>query len=543
MTRFPSGRRAVLGAALAGAALGAALLPAALHAQAADTAKRAVKPRTMYEDLQMFSGVLNQIRVNHPDSVDTHALIMAAIQGMIHAQDPHSYVIQAVRYNPEKEKLYREGKAYPIPISFEDYGGAFVVVSVEPGTAASRLDILPGDELVQIDGQPITAESAYELAVQLAGQKNTSAKLTFERRRSDGTRATLAREVKRERTGEATAVPVAFMLDPQTGYARITTFMNDKVADDLHDALGGLEKQGMKRLVLDIRDNGGGSVDQAAQVAGEFLPKGAVVHMMQTKKKTDMPDTLRVERSFFSREKRYPLVLLVNAGSASASELLAGALQDHDRALIVGHTTFGKSLVMSPFFLPDGSIYFMVMGLGKTPCGRVVQRQYRGVRLRDYWRLAGKDLDVAGRPSCRTDGGRTVYGGGGIYPDVVLDPPEPTPVWLARVYEESLPLKWIAGHLSANPTAYPSLDALAANPTLPAATLADFRRFATSQSVTIPDGADADRRLTTALLEQIAFAKWNTAGVYRIEAVLDPEVKAGAAAFDKAAAILVAGGK
>ena len=531
-----SGRRAAAFAALL-------LAPALLGAQGADSTKRAVKPRTMYEDLQMFSGVLNQIRVNHPDSVDTHALIMAAIRGMVQAQDPHSWVVQAVRFNPEKEKLYREGRLYPVPINFEEMGGAFVVVSVEPGTAAARMDILPGDELVEIDGQPITAESSFELDVQLSGEKRSTARLTLERRRTDGTLATLVREVKRERTDEATAVPVAFMLDAQTGYARITTFANSKVADDLHDALGRLEKQGMKRLVLDIRDNGGGSVDQAAAVAGEFLPKGAIVYMSQTKKKSDLPDTARVERSFFSHEKRYPMVLLVNKGSASASELLAGALQDHDRALIVGHTSFGKSLVMSAFYLPDGSYYEMVFGLMKTPCGRIIQRQYRGMRIRDYYRLAGKDRDVAGRPSCRTDGGRTVYGGGGIYPDVVLDPPEPTPVWLARVYEESLPLKWIAGHLSANPAAYPSLDALAANPTLPAATLADFRKFATSQSVTIPEGADADRRLTTALIEQIAFAKWNTAGVYRIEAVTDPEVKAGAAAFDKAAAILVAGGK
>ena len=153
-----SGRRAAAFAALL-------LAPALLGAQGADSTKRAVKPRTMYEDLQMFSGVLNQIRVNHPDSVDTHALIMAAIRGMVQAQDPHSWVVQAVRFNPEKEKLYREGRLYPVPINFEEMGGAFVVVSVEPGTAAARMDILPGDELVEIDGQPITAESSFELDV------------------------------------------------------------------------------------------------------------------------------------------------------------------------------------------------------------------------------------------------------------------------------------------------------------------------------------------------------------------------------------------
>ena len=122
---------------------------------------------------------------------------------------------------------------------------------------------------------------------------------------------------------------------------------------------------------------------------------------------------------------------------------------------------------------------------------------------------------------------------------MVLDRPEPTPAWLARVEEESLPLKWIAGHLSANPAAYPSLDALVAAPAMAPGALADFRKFAAAQQVPIPDGADADRRLTRTLLEQVAYAKWGDAGRYRLSATLDPEITAGVQAFDKAAAILV----
>lgn len=502
-----------------------------------DSSGRAVRARTMYEDLQMFSGVLNQIRVNHPDSVDTHELIMAAIRGMVQAQDPHSWVVTSVRFNPEKEKAYRAGKLYPVPVDFATEGGSFVVVGTSPGSQASRADILPGDELIAVDNLPVTAESPFELSVAMAGQKNSTVKLVLERRRSDGTLVQVVREVKRERVEESTAVPAAFMLDPQTGYIRITTFSNMKVADDLHDALGRLEKQGMKRLLLDIRGNGGGSVDEAAQIAGEFLPSGSIVYMTQTRKKTEMKDTVRVRRSFFSREKRYPIVLMVNRASASASELLAGALQDHDRALVVGHTSFGKSLVMSAFYLPDGSYYEMVFGLLKTPCGRIIQRQYRGMRTREYFRLAGKDRDVSGRPSCKTAGGRVVYGGGGIYPDVVFPEPEPTPVWVAKLYEESVPLKWIGGHLSASGAAYTSAEALAANPTVPPAVLSDFRKFATEQGVAIPTGDEADRRLTRIIVREVAQAKWGDAGLYRIQAVLDPEVRLGVAAFEKAAAL------
>ena len=127
-----------------------------------------VRPRTAYEDLQMFGQVLNQIRVNHPDSVDTHDLLMAAIAGMVHAADPHSFVIPAMRLQPGKEQQMREGKLVPVPIDFVFVGGAPVVVSVAAGTAASRLDVLPGDELVAVDGKNVVAESAPELDIVLA---------------------------------------------------------------------------------------------------------------------------------------------------------------------------------------------------------------------------------------------------------------------------------------------------------------------------------------------------------------------------------------
>ncbi|MGH7568995.1 MAG: S41 family peptidase [Gemmatimonadales bacterium] len=498
-----------------------------------------LRKRTAYEDLQMFSQVLNQIRLNHPDSIDGHDLFMAAIEGMVHAADPHSYVVASTRLAPEKETAWRAGKLYPVPVDFAFVGGSPVVVGVTPGSAASKLDILPGDELIAVDSLPVTAQSAMELDIGLSGSKGSTVTLTLQRRRLDGSLVTLKRAVKRERVDETTAVPVAVMLDRETGYVRITTFANAKTADDLHDALGRLEKLGMKRLVLDLRDNGGGIVDQAADAAGEFLPKGAVIYTADYRKKDkDDRDTIKVKRSFWSREKRYPLVVMINSGTASAAELMAGALQDHDRAIIVGQASFGKALLMRFFPMPDGSYIMMVSGHVKTPCGRVVQRQYRGVTRRDYFRLAGAERDTASRPSCRTAAGRTVYGGGGVYPDVVFPEPEPQPLWLARVWEDDLPLKWIGGYLMAAGAAYPSLDVLAGNPVLPPQALTDFRAFAQSQGVTIPSEGDA--RLERMLLRRIALAKWGDEGYFRLAAVLDPAVKDAGRQFDRAAAILAA---
>ena len=484
----------------------------------------------------MFSQVLNQIRVNHPDSLDMHELFMAAIEGMIHAADPHSFVIPAVRLNPAKAAAYRDGKLYPVPVNFRYIDDAPVVVSVEPGSKAAEQDILVGDELVAVDGKSVDATSAFELEIGLAGAKNAPVTLSFERRRIDGSLAKLERVVRRERVDDATAVPAAFMLDQQTGYVRITTFVNDKVADDMHDALGRLEKQGMQRVIIDLRDNGGGRVDQAAHIAGEFLPKGAIVYTAEGRK-VDVTDTSRVSRSFWRSEKRYPIVLLVNEGTASASELVAGALQDHDRALIVGTPTFGKSLLMAGFPMSDGSVIELVIGHVRTPCGRVIQRQYHSISRRDYYRMAGADRDTVGRPSCKTDQGRVVYGGGGIYPDVRLAE-EPQPLWVARVRENDLALKWIGGYVSANAGVPATLDALAANPSLPVAVVGEFRSFATQQGVAIPAGDDVDVELQRMLTRALARAKFGESGYYRVAALLDPTVRRAAQQFDRASAIL-----
>jgi carboxyl-terminal processing protease len=526
-------------------AIGASTLLLVLSMSAAQAQKTTapdtavIRKRTTYEDLQMFSQVLNQIRVNHPDSVDSHELLMAAIQGMVHAADPHSFVIPYVRLSPAREQALKDGKLIPIPVDFEYRSGAPIVSAVAPGTAAAHQDILPGDELVAVDGKPATAESADELGVMLSGEKGSSTTLTFERLRADGTLARVDRIVKREKIGEATAVPSVFMLDPAAGigYVRITSFMNEKVGDDLHDALGRLEGRGMKQLILDLRDNGGGSVAEAAHVAGEFLPKGTIVYTSEGRK-TAETDTGRVSRSFWKSERHYPIVLLVNSGTASASELVAGALQDHDRALIVGHTTFGKSLLMRGFPMADGSIIELVVGHVRTPCGRIVQRQYHGVSRHDYYRLAGADRDTAGRPSCKTDGGRTVYGGGGIYPDIRLaDAPE-APGWLARASEDDLLLKWTGAWVTANAAAFASLDALAATPSLPAAAIADFRAFAAKDGITIPSDADTDAMLQRVLVRTVAATKWGDEGYYRLAAVTSPEVATARGAFGRAQSIL-----
>lgn len=511
-----------------------AALPLPVSAQ--DSLRAGLRKRTIAEDLQLFSQVLNQIRVNHPDSLDTHDLLMSAIEGLVSGADPHSYVIPAARLDSAKDAALRSGKLAPIPIEFRYAGGAPLVAAVAPGSKAMSLDILPGDELVAANGKPIAATSADELEIALAGQTNTSATLMFRRRRPDGSVVRLERAVMRQRPSDISAVPVATLLTNNTGYIRVTTFMGDKVADDLHAGLGQLEKAGMQKLILDLRGNGGGRVDEARRIAAEFLPRGAIIYTAEGRKQ-EVNDTARVSRVFWTSERRYPIVLLVNEGTASASELVAGALQDHDRALIVGRTTFGKSLLMQTFPLTDGSRMALVIGRLKTPCGRVIQRQYRGTSRSEYYSEAGQAGAESNRVSCKTDRGRVVYGGGGIVPDIVL-PATTTPDWLARASEHGLLATWVAGYLSEAGTTLPSIDALAASPTLPPNAVASFRAYAESSHVPIPADTASASMLSKALILQIAFAKFGETGYYRLVALTDPAVDEAIRAFDQANALL-----
>ena len=347
---------------------------------AQDQAARPVRARTLAEDLQLFSQVMNQIRVNHPDSVDSHAILMSAIEGLVRAVDPHSYVIPSVRFDSSRQRALEEGKLAPVPIAFTYIGRVPSVVSIGPGTNAAKQDIAVGDELIAIDGSPVRRGVGGRVdadARREEGEHGDAAVRSPAARWIDGHART--RGEARVRRRDDARFRSRSMLDATTGYVRITTFNNDKVDEDMRDALARLEREGMRRLILDLRDNGGGLVDEASNVAGEFLPRGLTVYTTEGRRES-LRKVYKVPRSFWRRERSFPLVVLVNRGTASASELLAGALQDHDRALIVGRPTFGKALLMQGVPLSDGSMMMLVIGRARTPCGRIVQRQYRGVR-------------------------------------------------------------------------------------------------------------------------------------------------------------------
>jgi len=281
------------------------------------------------------------------------------------------------------------------------------IISPIEGTPAYRLGIRAGDIIADIDGKTTENMNIDDVVDLLRGPQGTQVTITIRRH---GVAGSLSFAIKREVIPE-TSVRYGFMLDKDTGYIRITDF-NRTTSQELSDQLADLKTKGMARLVLDLRDNPGGVMEQAVEVADQFLKAGQMVVFTRGRDPSSF-----LEYRTPSKRAGYdmPLIVLVNPGSASASEIVAGALQDHDRAVIIGETTFGKGLVQTVYELSLASALALTTARYYTPSGRCIQRDYSN--LADYYRGVN---GAAKTEEFKTDAGRKVYGGGGITPDVAV---------------------------------------------------------------------------------------------------------------------------
>ena len=468
--------------------------------------------RSNYEELQTFSGVLNHIRINYVDSVPYARLVRAAIHGVLRSLDPHS------RFEPrtevERAAAIARGDLGTVGIALEDVDGVATVLAVAPDGPADRKGVLPGDRLVAMDDSTVTGRDAETLSLRMAGKSGSRVKLAFER----GPRLEPRRyevTVKRDDIKE-TSVGTTQMLDAVTGYARLAQFAPE-AADELEKAVNRLRRSGARQLILDLRGNPGGIVTASVEVASLFLPKATVV--FRTRGRKSAVDTTFVTR----RDGRFvemPLVVLIDEGSASASEALAGSLQDHDRALLVGRRTFGKALMQGPFVLPGGDIVWLTIGRVLTPNGRFIQRHYAGLAVEQYYGLAGKggtERDTA--EVFRTDAGREVRGGGGIRPDLevtaVLDPPAWHAVAADSGFEEAV-ADSLAYTLPASPA---GREAWLSTPERWRNELLDpyLQRVRARLAVTAPDDPALGMALARRLAARVALVRW---GVEAREALL-----------------------
>lgn len=411
------GARRFLPAGLALVTTAAALGPAA--AQRADTTREP----TPYEQLQLFSNVLNQIRANYIDSVTYEALVRAAIDGMLHALDPHSQFMPRAEW--ERLDAFEHGDLPGVGLELEQEDSLVTVLGVTPGGPAAKAGIQPGDRITTVNDTVVAGLRATEVALRLTGPKGSSVALLVERgSRLDPQRMSV---VLKRRSVKPPPTTISGMADSITGYVWLAWF-GPKAPVEVPSAVRGLRRRGARQLILDLRDNPGGIAQAALDIAALFLPKGTLVFRTKGRKADANKDYVSPRDGDLLK---MPLIVLINEHSASASEALTGSLQDHDRALIVGRRSFGKALVQTGFLLmPAGDMVMLTIAHVLTPSGRFIQRRYQGVGYRQYVSLAGKAGAVEDTVAVyHTDRGREVRGGGGIVPDVSIPAPTELPIW------------------------------------------------------------------------------------------------------------------
>ncbi len=366
----------------------------------------------LQDSVKSFTRVLSVVERNYADPVDVDKSIYdGAIPGMLHVLDPHSNF-----FDPQQYALFREeqeGKYYGVGMTVAPRENQTVVLAPFMASPAAKAGIRPGDTILQVDGKNCTGLTTTQVADMLKGAKGTTVHISLGR---EGWEKPIEVTVVRDEIPRP-GVEFSEMVKPGIGYVRVSTF-NETTDSDLAEALKQLNFSKLDGLIIDLRNNGGGLLNQAVGMADMFLDKNEIVVS---------------HRGRSSPERRYyavrgnqgievPLIVLVNGQSASASEIVSGAIQDHDRGLIVGEVSFGKGLVQTQFPLSEDTALLLTTARYYTPSGRLIQRDYKNVTLYDYH----YNPKPPQKPEVKlTDGGRQVFGGGGITPDQTIAMPKP----------------------------------------------------------------------------------------------------------------------
>ena len=332
------------------------------------------------------------------------------IPGMLHALDPHSNFIKPQEYKEMMRK--QQAHYYGVGMQITIDGPKVVVMEPFPGSPAANADLRRGDWIVAVDGKDTNGMDTQQVADMLRGPRGTQVKVSVKR---EGATEPYTPTVTRDAI--ETSVVDCYWIKPGVAYLGVSSFEASNIEHDVQAGLKALDESKVNSLILDLRDNLGGLVNEAVFLAGRFLRDGQVV--VSQHGRVDADQTYKAKaKDPKDPALKYPMVVLVNRNSASASEIVSGALQDHDRALIMGETTFGKGLVQAQFQLQDGSALLLTIAHYYTPSGRLIQRDYSHSSMLEYYTARPKGDGPAATDDIKaTDSGRKVYGGGGITPD------------------------------------------------------------------------------------------------------------------------------
>ena len=368
-------------------------------------------------NLDLFTQILYLVQNHYVEQPDNEKLMRGAIDGMLRTLDPHSVYLPPARAQRMDEEFHAEYSG--IGIQFDIRDGVITVISPLEGTPAYHLGVRAGDQIVEIDGKPVpktvTNDDVFKA---LRGPSGSTVQITIAREEEP---QPIHYTIERAKI-PIESIPYAYMVRPGIGYVRIIRFAQT-TGDELEKALTKLRAQGMKSLVLDLRSNSGGLLSQAVDVLDQIIPQNKKVVYTRGRISSANADYYTSDRQ---KQLTGPLVVLIDHGSASASEIVAGAIQDLDRGIVAGTNSFGKGLVQNQLNLSDGSKLLLTIAKYYTPSGRLIQRDYSKTTDQSdyvnaaYQQDAPSDSALSTMPKFKTAGGRVVYGGGGILPDVVI---------------------------------------------------------------------------------------------------------------------------
>jgi carboxyl-terminal processing protease len=455
------------------------------------------------ESLRVFTQVYDLVEQNYAEPVNPDkAIYSGAIPGMLRVLDPHSNF-----FDPKSYSLLREeqrGKYYGVGMQVGPRNNKVIVIAPFVGTPAYRAGIRPGDVIIAVDGRPTDNLTTSEVAEMLKGPKGTTVRITILR---EGAERPLDFTVIRDEIPRA-SVDLQFTIRPGIGYMHVSGF-NETTEHEVADALDSFGE--LKGLILDLRQNPGGLLSEGVGVADKFLKKGQVI--VSHHGRSSAEKTYKAAKGNGGRE--YPLVVLVNRGTASAAEIVAGAIQDHDRGLIVGETTFGKGLVQTVYPLSENTGLALTTAKYYTPSGRLIQREYTGISLYDYYYSKsdgnnGKDIKL-------TASGRTVYGGGGIAPDVKIAVPKSTRL------QDSLLQHYAFFNFAKH---YLIGRHVAKNFVVDDQVMMDFRKFLDGQKVTYSEAEllEANDWVRANIRSELFIAEFGQQEGLRVRAESDPQV-------------------
>ncbi len=394
--------------------------------------------------MKEYSDLLATARAWYADDLGSEKLVYASISGMLDTLDPHSNFLEPEEYGAMQEK--QRGSFYGLGIIISKRNGKVTVITPVEGSPAQKLGIRAGDIIDLVEGEPIDDLPIDAVVKKLKGPKGTKVNVTIVR---PGLGEPLQMTVTRAEI-PTNSVSFAFMVEPEVGYIRLKDFTHTS-APEIAEAWAKLEKQGMKKLVFDLRANPGGLLDQAIAVSDFFLRKGEKVVATRGRQAGSEQVFTAPGRN---TKARIPVVVLVNKGSASAAEIVAGAIQDQDRGLVAGTTSWGKGLVQSVYTLSDGAGLALTTAKYYTPSGRCIQRDYKEyieyVTPADEEESDSEPGDAAKKEVFRTAGGRIVYGGGGITPDVVVKA-DRLSSFLATLYARGVFFEWAVQYRAKHP--------------------------------------------------------------------------------------------